>query len=46
MYTKDLKNYLKINVKLFVDNTSLFSEIWDPLETASVLNNDLRKFRK
>ena len=36
---------LKSNVKLFADNTSLFSEICDPLETANLLNNDLIKIR-
>ena len=39
----DLTNDLKSNVKLFTDATFLFSEICDPLETANVLNNYLRK---
>ena len=36
---------LNSNVKLFADNTSLFSKICDQssLETANILNNDLRK---
>ena len=42
----DLTNNLNSNVKLFADDTSLFSEICDPLETANVLNNDLRKIRE
>ena len=42
----DLTNNLKNNVKLFANDTSLFSEICDPLETANVLNNDLRKLRE
>ena len=31
---------------LFADDTSLFSEICDTLETGNVLNNDLRKIRE
>ena len=46
IYINDLTNNLKSNVKLFADDTSLFSEICDPLETANVLNNDLKKIRK
>ena len=46
IYINDLRNNLNSNVKLFADNTSIFSEIWDLLETANVLNNDLRKIRK
>ena len=46
VYTNDLTNNLKSNVKLFADDTSLFSEIYDPLEIANVLNNDLRKIHK
>ena len=36
-------NNLNSNVKLFPDDTSLFSEICDTWETANALNNDLRK---
>ena len=43
IYINDLTDNLNSNVKLFADDTSLFSEICDPLETANVLNNDLRK---
>ena len=39
----DLTNNLNSDVKLFTDDTSLFSDICDFLETADVLNNDLRK---
>ena len=46
IYINDLTDNLSINVKLFADDTSLFSEICDPLETANVLNNDLRKIRE
>ena len=43
IYINDLTNNLNSNVKLFPDDTSIFSEIWDLLEFANVLNNDLRK---
>ena len=33
------------HVKLFADDTSLFSIVSDPLETANILNKDLDKFR-
>ena len=46
IYINDLTNNLNSNVKLFADDTSLFSGICDPLETANVLNNDLRKIRE
>ena len=46
IYINDLTDNLNSNVKLFADDTSLFSEICDPLETANVLNNDLRKIRE
>ena len=46
IYINDLIGNLNSNVKLFADGTSLFSEICDPLETANVLNNDLRKIRE
>ena len=46
VYINDLINNLKNNVKLFVDDTPLFSEICNPLEAANVQNNDLRNIRK
>ena len=46
IYINDLTNNLNSNVKPFADHTSLFSEICDPLETASVLCNELRKIRE
>ena len=46
IFPYDLTNNLKSNVKVFADQISLFSEIWDHLETANVLNNDLRKLCK
>ena len=46
IYINDLTDNLNSNVKLFADDTSVFSKICDPLETANVLNNDLRKIRE
>ena len=46
IYINDLTNSLKSNVKLFADGTFLFSEICNLLESANVLNDDLRKNRK
>ena len=43
IYINDLKINLKSNVKLFADDTSLFSEICNTLETPNVLTNDLQK---
>ena len=39
--TNDSTTNSKSYVKLFADDTSLSSEICDPLETANILNNDL-----
>ena len=46
IFVNDLTDNLDSNVKLFPDDTSLFSEICDPLETANILNNGLKKIRK
>ena len=46
IYINNLTDNLSSNVKLSADDTSLFSDICDPLETANVLNNDLRKIRE
>ena len=46
IYINDLTDNLSSNVKLFADDTSLFSKICDPLETANILKNDLRKIRE
>ena len=40
-YINDLPDELKSNVKLFVDDTSLFTIVKDINESASILNNDL-----
>ena len=41
VYINDLPNGLKSNVKLFADDTSLFTIVKDKNESADVLNNDL-----
>ena len=46
IYINDPTDNLNSHVKLFADDTSSFSEICDPLETANVLKNDLRKIRE
>ena len=46
IYINDLATDLKSNVKLFADDTSLFSTVSDPLETANILNKDLDKIRE
>ena len=45
IYINDLVTDLKSNVKLFADDTSLFSIVSDPLQTADILNKDLDKIR-
>ena len=41
IYFNDLPNELKSNVKLFADDTSLFTIVKDKNESANTLNNDL-----
>ena len=41
VYINDLTTDLKCNVKLFVDDTSIFSVVLDPNECAADLNHDL-----
>ena len=45
IYINDLASDLKSNVRLFADDTSLFSIVSDPLETANIANKDLDKIR-
>ena len=45
IYINDLATELTSNVKLFADDTSLFSVVSDPLETANILNKDFNKVR-
>ena len=46
IYINDLATDLKSNLKLFADDTSLFSIVSDPLETTNILNEDLDKTRR
>ena len=41
VYINDLTTDLKCNVKLFADDTSIFSVVHDPQECAADLNHDL-----
>ena len=41
VYINDLPNELKSNVKLYADDTSLFTIVRDKNESANILNNDL-----
>ena len=41
MYINDLATDLKCNVKLFADNTSLFTVVQDPYSAASDMGHDL-----
>ena len=41
VYINDLPNELKCSVKLFADDTSLFTIVKDKNESANTLNNDL-----
>ena len=42
IYINDLPNELKSNVKLFADDTYLFTVVKDKNESANILNNDLQ----
>ena len=46
MYINDLTNDLKCNVKLFADDTSLFTVVNEPNAAAEDMNNDLELIRK
>ena len=46
IYINDLPNELKSNVKLFADDTSLFTVVKDKNESANILNNDLQSISK
>ena len=41
VYSNDLQDELKSNIKLFAHDTSLFSIVKDLNESVSILNNDL-----
>ena len=41
IYINDLSDNLESDVKLFADDTSIFSIVLDPINTSQKLNNDL-----
>ena len=43
IYINNLSDNLESNVKLFADDTSMFSVVRDPINTSQKLNNDLDK---
>ena len=43
IYTNDLPDNLNSLIKLFADNMSLFSTVYDPNHSSKVLNDDLNK---
>ena len=43
IYINDLSHALESNVKLFADNTSMFSVVRNSINTSQKLNNDLDK---
>ena len=43
IYVNYLSDNLESNVKLFTDDTSMFSVVRDPINTSRKLNNDLYK---
>ena len=46
IYINDLPNDLKSNVKLFADDTSLFSIVKNKNESVNIINNDLLQISK
>ena len=46
VYINDISSDLECDVKLFADDTCLFSVIDDPIESSIALNNDLRKIQQ
>ena len=46
IYINDITNDLENEVKLFADDTCLFSVARDPILTANSLNNDLSKIQQ
>ena len=46
IYINDLPNDLKSNVKLFADDTSLFTIVKDKNESTNIINNDLLQISK
>ena len=46
IYINDLPNKLKSNLKLFADDTSLFTIVKDKNESANIINNDFLQISK
>ena len=46
LYINDLEMGIKSKVKFFADDTSLFSIVSDPLQSATELNHDLKLIEK
>ena len=46
IYINDISQNLESNVKLFADDTSLFSTVYDPNISAQTLNRDLEKIQQ
>ena len=46
IYINDISDNLESNVKLFADDTSIFSVVHHPNSTATMLNNDLLKIQQ
>ena len=46
IYSNDLPNGLYSNVKLFADDTSLFSVVHNVTDSANLLNSDLSKINE
>ena len=45
IYINDLSDSLEFSVKLFADNTSLFSTVYDPNMSTDQLDKDLKKYQ-
>ena len=46
VYINDLTENIRSNIKLFADDTSLFINVEDPVQSALVLNGDLLTIKR